>query len=58
MVISSFREILVKGTIGGFDLLHAKPLLIMVLPAGGFLSVGILMALFNWVNATYLHKTA
>jgi len=58
MVISSFRELLGKGTIGGFDILHAKPLLIMVLPAGGFLSVGILMALFNWVNTTYLHKTA
>jgi Na+-translocating ferredoxin:NAD+ oxidoreductase subunit E len=58
VVISSFREFLGKGTIGGLTILHAKPLLIMVLPAGGFLSVGLLMALFNWANAKYSKKTA
>ena len=58
VVISSFREFLGKGTIGGLTILHAKPLLIMVLPAGGFLSVGLLMALFNWANAKYSQKTA
>jgi len=58
VVISSFREFLGKGTIGGLTILHAKPLLIMVLPAGGFLSVGLLMALFNWANTKYAKKTA
>jgi len=58
VVISSFREFLGKGTIGGLTILHAKPLLIMVLPAGGFLSVGLLMAMFNWANAKYSKKTA
>jgi len=30
----------------------------MVLPAGGFLAVGILMALFNWIDARYMKKAA
>jgi Na+-translocating ferredoxin:NAD+ oxidoreductase RnfE subunit len=29
----------------------------MILPAGGFLAVGILMALFNWIDA-YMKKSA
>jgi electron transport complex protein RnfE len=58
VVISSFREFLGKGSLGGIDILHGKPLLIMVLPAGGFLSVGILMAIFNWVNTTMAKKAA
>lgn len=57
VIISSFRELLGKGTIGGLTVIDAKPLLVMVLPAGGFLSVGILMALFNWANAKYSRKT-
>jgi len=28
------------------------------LPAGGFLAVGILMALFNWINARQAAKAA
>jgi electron transport complex protein RnfE len=53
-VISFFREILGKGALWGFPIINAKPLLIMVLPAGGFLAVGILMAFFNWLDAKYL----
>jgi electron transport complex protein RnfE len=49
-IISFFREILGKGSLWGFPILHAKPLLIMVLPAGGFLAVGILMGFFNWLG--------
>ncbi|MFA5353079.1 MAG: electron transport complex subunit RsxE [Thermodesulfovibrionales bacterium] len=55
-VISFFRELLGKGSLWGFPIVDAKPLLIMILPAGGFLAVGILMALFNWIDARYLKK--
>ena len=49
-IISFFREILGKGSLWGFPVLQAKPLLIMVLPAGGFFAVGILMGFFNWLG--------
>ena len=55
-VISFFRELLGKGTIWGMTAIGTKPLLIMVLPAGGFLAVGILMAAFNWLDAKYIKK--
>jgi Na+-translocating ferredoxin:NAD+ oxidoreductase subunit E len=60
--VSMFREALGNGTmlagisIAGIPLemsLGAKPLLILVLPAGGFFAVGVLMALFNWLYARY-----
>jgi len=61
-VISFFRELVGKGTLTiptglstsyVVSFINTKPLLIMVLPAGGFLAVGILMAFFNWINARY-----
>lgn len=52
-VISFFRELLGKGSLWGYQILNAKPLLILVLPAGGFFAVGLLMGLFNWINAKY-----
>jgi len=64
-VISFFRELVGKATLTiptGLTttyvakFMETKPLLIMVLPAGGFLAVGILMALFNWIDARYLKK--
>lgn len=59
IIISSFRELLGKGSVGGITLLGgAKPLLIMILPAGGFITVGLLMAAFNWVDTRYLKKSA
>jgi electron transport complex protein RnfE len=56
-VISFFRELLGRGSLWGFPIVQAKPLLIMILPAGGFLAVGILMAFFNWIDARYLKKS-
>ena len=57
VIISGCRELLGKGTLLGITLLGgAKPLLIMVLPAGGFLTVGLLMALFNWIDVRYLKR--
>jgi electron transport complex protein RnfE len=49
-IISFFREILGKGSLWGFPVIQAKPLLIMVLPSGGFFAVGILMGFFNWLG--------
>jgi len=40
------------------SIVNTKPLLMMILPAGGFFAVGILMALFNWINARYAAKGA
>lgn len=56
-VISFFRELVGKGSLWGSAIINAKPLLIMILPAGGFFAVGILMALFNWINARYAAKS-
>ena len=66
-VISFFRELVGKGTLTVptglasqhvFTFINTKPVLIMVLPAGGFLAVGILMAFFNWIDARYMKKSA
>ncbi|MCL4491156.1 MAG: electron transport complex subunit RsxE [Nitrospirae bacterium] len=54
--ISFFRELLGRGSLWGMSIINAKPLLILILPAGGFFSVGILMALFNWIDARYKKK--
>jgi electron transport complex protein RnfE len=65
-VISFFRELVGKGTLTVptglstsyvVSFITTKPLLIMVLPAGGFLAVGILMAFFNWIDARYRKGT-
>jgi electron transport complex protein RnfE len=52
-VISFFRELIGKGSLWGLAIINTKPLLIMILPAGGFFAVGILMAAFNWIDARY-----
>ncbi len=61
-VISFFRELVGKATLTiptglatsyVVTLMDTKPLLIMILPAGGFLAVGILMAFFNWIDLRY-----
>ena len=53
IIISAFRELIGKGQLWGISIIDAKPLLILILPAGGFFAVGILMAAFNWVYAKY-----
>lgn len=57
-VISFFRELIGKGSLWGMPIIDAKPLLIMILPAGGFFAVGILMALFNWIDVRFFKKGA
>ncbi len=53
VVISFFRELLGKGTLLGYPIVNAKPLLIMVMPTGGFLVVGLLMGFFNWIDIRF-----
>jgi len=53
IVISFFRELLGKGTLYGLKIVAGKPLLIMILPAGGFLAVGLLMGFFNWIDIRF-----
>ncbi len=53
LVISFFRELLGKGELFGYSIISGNPLLIMVLPAGGFLAVGLLMGFFNWIDMRF-----
>jgi electron transport complex protein RnfE len=50
VVIGAFRELLGGGALLGFALTPVKPLLFFALPAGGFFSIAILMALFHHVE--------
>ena len=58
VVISFFRELLGKGALWSFPIVSGNPLLIMVLPAGGFFAVGLLMGFFNWVDAKLAERKA
>lgn len=53
IIISFFRELLGKGALFGFPVVAGKPLLIMILPAGGFFAFGILMGFFNWIDIRF-----
>ncbi len=53
LVISFFRELLGKGELFGYSIIAGNPLLIMILPAGGFLAVGLLMGFFNWIDMRF-----
>lgn len=48
-LLASIREIIGSGSIWGLKLsLTYKPVLIAILPAGAFLTMGLLMGLFKW----------
>jgi electron transport complex protein RnfE len=49
MLIGAVREFLGSGALLGISVLPVKPMLIMILPAGGFFVIGFLMAIFNIV---------
>jgi len=53
IIISFFRELLGKGALWGFPIVGGRPLLIAILPAGGFFAVGLLMGFFNWVDMRF-----
>ena len=50
VVIGAMRELLGSGSIAGIQLTPGKPLLFFALPAGGFFSIALLMALFNRIE--------
>lgn len=52
VILGSIRELLGNGTIFGLSLLGAayQPALIMILPPGGFLALGLLLALYNSIT--------
>lgn len=50
VLAGAFRELLGSGSVLGHPLVPFQPLLIVVLPAGGFFTIGLMMALFNWVD--------
>lgn len=53
MVIGFVRELLGTGTVLGYDVLGFRPLLFFVLPAAGFFTVGIMMAIYNYAELLY-----
>ncbi len=56
MSLGFVRELLGMGTLFGYDILGFRPLLFFVLPAAGFFCVGIMMALFNYLELVYNRK--
>jgi len=52
-LIGVFREFLGKGALWGMPILDFKPLPIMILPAGGFFAMGLIMGGLNWVDRKY-----
>lgn len=55
ILLGIIREILGFGTIFGYDITapNFRPVLIMTLPPGAFLLVGLLMGFFNWYGRKF-----
>ncbi|MDX1593232.1 MAG: electron transport complex subunit RsxE [Gammaproteobacteria bacterium] len=50
ILTGALRELLGSGSVFGIEIIDASPLLLAILPAGGFFTIGLIMALFNWVD--------
>ncbi len=52
ILIGSSRELIGNGTLLGFPILFSsfKPAVIMILPPGAFLTMGLLLGLFNYIS--------
>ncbi|MBN2001606.1 electron transport complex subunit E [candidate division KSB1 bacterium] len=52
VLLGTIREILGNGSFLGIPVIGAsfKPVLIMILPPGAFLSIGFVMGFFNWIE--------
>jgi electron transport complex protein RnfE len=49
-LIGAIREFFGAGQLYGYDVLGFSPLLVMILPAGGFFVIGFIMATFNFIE--------
>lgn len=58
LILSAFRELLGNGTLLGYQIMPASytPALILVLPVGGFLCLGTLIAVMQWALAKNANK--
>ncbi len=58
ILISTIREILGKGTLYGMPFLPAsfKPVVVMILPPGAFITLGYLLGVFNWLDIRKKNK--
>lgn len=51
LLISFFRELLGNGSLWDIPIAAGfKPMLVFILPAGAFFTMGILLAFFNWIR--------
>lgn len=50
VLTGALRELLGSGSVFGIQIVGFHPLLLVILPAGGFFTIGLIMALFNWVD--------
>jgi len=53
MLLGVFREFLGKGSLWGVHILPVKPLLIMIMPTGGFFAMGLMMGWLNWIDRRF-----
>ena len=57
VLLGVFREFLGKGSLWGFTILPTKPLLIMIMPTGGFFAMGLMMGWLNWMDRKFFGGT-
>ena len=57
MLLGVFREFLGKGALWGISILPSKPLLIMIMPTGGFFAMGLMMGWLNWIDRRFFGGT-
>ena len=57
VLLGIFREFLGKGALWGHSVLPGKPVLIMIMPAGGFFAMGLMMGWLNWIDRKFFGGT-
>jgi len=57
VLLGVFRALLRKGSICGYTNLPTKPLLIMIMPTGGFFAMGLMMGWLNWIDRKFFGGT-